>query len=195
MLLNVPRWLAGGDGALKYATEDRQQREAHFFSGSMAIVFFCSDTMILTHRGLKDNMGRCLWGQQTTKAKIFGIILLLLRAGLIAFITSLSQYETEPEHLAAIGLAAICGQVILRFVSALVFPSDHGHMTMEEARDQLGAILDPDEEDEAEEEHSDQQPQTGPAGAVPADVTTGKVGQRHQGKAVLTVSSRSCQRI
>jgi hypothetical protein len=126
----MPRWLAeGGGGALAFDTEDRRQRVAHFFGASMAIVFFCSDAMMLAHRGIKTNMERCRC-QKTHKTKLKGIVLVLLRVGIIVFMATLSQYETYPKNLAGIGLGAIIGQVFLRVVSFYVFSDDRVHVSI-----------------------------------------------------------------
>jgi hypothetical protein len=129
ILHDLSRWLASDSSSstLPYTKEERQQHIAHFFCGSLAIVFFCSDAMILAHKGLKDNMGRCRC-KQTGHTKIIGIVLVLLRGGLIVFVATLSQYETNPEHLALIGLASICAELALRVVSTAVFPDDQIHV-------------------------------------------------------------------
>mmetsp|Transcript_5885 Transcript_5885/g.9781 ORF Transcript_5885/g.9781 Transcript_5885/m.9781 type:complete len:541 (+) Transcript_5885:61-1683(+) len=138
-LLPMPRWLAGDDGALQFDTDDRRQRIAHFFCASFAVVYFCSDAMLLAHRGLKDNMGRCHCGE-TKKAKINGIILLVLRVAILVFIATLSQYETDPLLLTLIGLATVFGQVVLRVVSSIIFADDRVHVDLKENQEQEEAL-------------------------------------------------------
>lgn len=138
-LLPMPRWLAGGDGALAFATEDRQQRIAHFFSASFAVVYFCSDAMILAHRGFKDNMGRCRC-RETSKAKTTGVLLVVLRIGICVFMATLSQYEADPTLLSVIGLASIVGQIVLRVVSSIVFADDRVHVDLKEHQEEQEAV-------------------------------------------------------
>lgn len=122
-LFKIPRWLAGGGGALQYDTEDRRQRIANFFGGSMAIVWFCSDALILVHRGIKANVGRCTC-IHTKKVQFKGVFLVIVRAGLIAAAATMSLYETDPERLALFGLAGIILQLMLRITSSIMFPDD-----------------------------------------------------------------------
>jgi hypothetical protein len=131
-LFDVPRWLAGGGGALLYETEDRQQRIANFFCGSMATVWFCSDAMIVVHRGLRDNVGRCTC-PETNKVKVKGALLVVVRFGMIAFIATLSQYETDPRALSLIGLSGIFVQLLLRIFSSMIFLDDRVHDAMKES--------------------------------------------------------------
>lgn len=124
------RHLAGGGGP-KYSTDERQQRVANFFCGSMAIAWICLDLMILTHQGLRNNVHRCEC-QITKKISKLGVLFAIIRAGLIAFIASLSQYVQKPELIAIIGMVAIIVQVSTRVLGDLVYPkakvaADHGH--------------------------------------------------------------------
>lgn len=123
----LPRWLAGGGGALKFSPEDRQQRIAIFFCGSLATVFLCSDMMILAHKGLQDNLGRCRVQHGSGKVKSAAIFLSLLRVGVVVFTATLQIYETDPEYLAIIGLGCILAELILRVVGTTVFPDDEIH--------------------------------------------------------------------
>jgi hypothetical protein len=120
------RWLASGGDTSGLDPEERRQRIAHFFCFSMALVFLCSDTMILVHRGIEDNLGRCRF-THTGSLKVISLILVLLRVGLIVFIATLSQYCTEPVSIAFIGLLAIMSQVGLRFVGSSIFESKSEH--------------------------------------------------------------------
>mmetsp|Transcript_8766 Transcript_8766/g.25212 ORF Transcript_8766/g.25212 Transcript_8766/m.25212 type:complete len:582 (+) Transcript_8766:182-1927(+) len=121
----LARFLAGSDSSPKYPTDERQQRIAHLFGGSMALVWLCMDAMILTHRGIKDNLGRCRFeNHDSTNKKVMACVLVLIRFGLIALLASLSQYETAPVYLALIGLAGIICQVILRFIATSQFGDD-----------------------------------------------------------------------
>mmetsp|Transcript_5810 Transcript_5810/g.10146 ORF Transcript_5810/g.10146 Transcript_5810/m.10146 type:complete len:183 (-) Transcript_5810:65-613(-) len=115
----VPRWLAGGDGALQFETSDRRQRIANFFCFSMALVWFCSDTKILIHRGIRANLNRSM-SKVTGRVRIEGLGLALLRLALVAFIATLSLYETNPAVLAVSGLAGITAEIALRIVTMVV---------------------------------------------------------------------------
>eukprot|EP00429_Kryptoperidinium_foliaceum_P009009 CAMPEP_0176014928 /NCGR_PEP_ID=MMETSP0120_2-20121206/7074_1 /TAXON_ID=160619 /ORGANISM="Kryptoperidinium foliaceum, Strain CCMP 1326" /LENGTH=329 /DNA_ID=CAMNT_0017347881 /DNA_START=487 /DNA_END=1476 /DNA_ORIENTATION=- len=99
---------------------DRQQREAQLFCISMAVVWACSDLMIVNHRGLKDNFGRCRFSHAGV-LRLVGSILVLLRVGLICFIATLSQWVTQPSLLAFVGLMGIFTQVCLRVIGSVYF--------------------------------------------------------------------------
>jgi hypothetical protein len=120
------RWLASDGDASGLDPEERRQRIAHFFCFSMALVFLCSDVMILVHRGLEDNLGRCRF-THTGSRRVISLVLVMLRVGLIVFIATLSQYCTEPVSIAFIGLLAIMSQVGLRFVGSAIFESESEH--------------------------------------------------------------------
>jgi hypothetical protein len=118
----LERFLAGSE-APSFDTEDRRQRVAHFFCGSLAIVWVCLDGMILAHRGLKDNMGRCKYSH-TGSLRYFAVMIFLARVFLIVFIATFSQYVTEPEYLAFVGLLGIMAQVLLRVAGTHLFGED-----------------------------------------------------------------------
>jgi len=117
------RHLAGG-GTPKYTAEERQQRVANFFCGSMAIAWICLDWMCLTHQGIRRNVERCEVECQLTSAKRvsrLGVMFAAIRVGLIAFIASLSQYVQDPELLSIIGMITIVAQVLTRLLGDLVY--------------------------------------------------------------------------
>lgn len=124
--LDVQRVLAGSDALSEYGTEDRQQRVANFFCASLAVVWFTSDMMILAHKGLKDNAGRCRC-KVTGKVSFISVLFVLLRTGLLVFIATLSLYVNDPEQLSLIGLAGIVAQVSLRAAGDVFFPKDQVH--------------------------------------------------------------------
>ena len=119
------RFLAGGESsALRFETSARRQRIAHFFSGSMALVWFCLDVTILTHNGIQSTLGR-LWADKSTKGATFlAYVVIFLRIGSILFIATVSQYTTYPSSLAFIGMAGVVFQLILRVLLSLAFPPD-----------------------------------------------------------------------
>ena len=119
------RHLAGGGGGTKYTAEERQQRVANFFCGSMAIAWICLDWMCLTHQGIRRNVERCEVKCRLTSAKRvskLGVMFAAIRVGLIAFIASLSQYVQNPELLSIIGMIVIIAQVLTRLLGDLVYP-------------------------------------------------------------------------
>jgi hypothetical protein len=121
------RLLAGSSGADgRFTLEDRRQKIAHLFCASMAIIWFCSDVMTLAHRGLKDNLGRCRIGTSGA-LRYASVTFFLVRVGLIVFIATLSQYVTEPDVLAVLGLLGILCQVALRFVGSFIFEEQFTH--------------------------------------------------------------------
>jgi hypothetical protein len=122
--LTEERFLAGG-GAFSDDPEVRQQAAANIFSASMTTVFLTLDIMILFHRGLRFSMGRCKCRQ--TKKKYKAVLLTLLRVGLCAFFATLSLYENDPNHLAALGLAGVFMQLIIRRVGDILFEVSGGH--------------------------------------------------------------------
>ena len=115
------RNLAGGGGSTNFSTDERQERVANFFCGSMVITFVCLDAMILTHQGVKTNAKRCQC-QHTKKISKFGIFLASIRVGIIIFIATLSQYVQKPELVASIGMVSIVVQVFTRILGDLVYP-------------------------------------------------------------------------
>ena len=115
------RLLAGG-GAPKYDFEERQRRMGHVFSASLALVFFSLDAMSICHVGLKGGKNRCVCKHTKTK-NTKGMILVALRAGIIAFVATLSQWVTSPQRLAGTGLALTVLQIVLRYVGTILFPN------------------------------------------------------------------------
>ncbi|KAL7564133.1 hypothetical protein ACA910_021108 [Epithemia clementina (nom. ined.)] len=121
-LLPWSRNLAGGvTTALRFETEDRQQRIANFFSGSMALVWLCLDVIILSHNGPKKYFERLGNGNVV---RAFAVLFIILRVGLIIFIASASQYLTDPTHLSFVGLAGVLCQLVLRVLLSYACPPD-----------------------------------------------------------------------
>jgi hypothetical protein len=116
------RFLAGdSSAALRFDASDRQQRIAHFFCGAMATVWVCSDMLILVHKGIQENLHRCKNSSKPNIVKIIAIPLLLARVGLVGFIATLSQYQTDPSTLAFAGLVGILAQIALRLVGTALY--------------------------------------------------------------------------
>jgi hypothetical protein len=116
------RSLAGGaSSALRFSTEERQELVAHFFSGSLAVVWLCLDLMILAHRGIQDNLARI---QESASLRLGAFAMVFFRVGLILFAASLSQYIHDPTTLSFLGMAGIIGQLLLRACGTIFLPPD-----------------------------------------------------------------------
>ena len=120
------RWLAGssGGGALLYDPEDRQQRSAHLFCGSLAAVFLLSDLLIIVHKGMKEHMDKCKNNQRSKAAKLLGLPLLLVRIAVIVFMATLSQYATDGSLISFVGLVCILVELMLRVVGTALFKEE-----------------------------------------------------------------------
>lgn len=125
------RFLAGG-GGLSYEPEERRQRTAHLFCISLATVWFCLDCMTLFHLGFQNSHDRCQCAR-SKKFNIKGIVVVLLRVGLLAFMATLSQYETNPETLAELGLVGVVLQLVLRKLGTKYLSGNHRVFANEEA--------------------------------------------------------------
>jgi small-conductance mechanosensitive channel len=127
----LARLLAGADEPM-FATDERQQRVSHFFCISMAVVWLCSDLMIINHRGLQDNLGKCRFSHSGF-LRFVAISLAFLRLALIVFMATLSQWVVEPSVLALVGLIGIICQVLLRVVGSSYFgPEYESHLIEDE---------------------------------------------------------------
>lgn len=117
------RWLAGAESAaLRFNTIERQQRVSHFFGGSLTVVFVCMDIICLAHRGVKANWHRY---EEVSKRKKLGASLhLALRISLPIFTATISQYLTEPNILAMVGLVAVICQLCVRIFASSIFEND-----------------------------------------------------------------------
>lgn len=125
------RSLGGGaSAALRFSTQERQERIAHFFSGSLAVVWLCLDLMILAHRGIQDNLARI---QETGSLRFGAFAMVFLRVGLILFAASLSQYIQDPTTLSFLGMAGIIGQLLLRACGTFFLPPDEHDQEEQEA--------------------------------------------------------------
>lgn len=155
------RWLAGGGGgggALRFDKDDRGQRIAHLFCGSMAAVWLLCDLLVLVHKGIKENMHACQNAPVPQLVKLLGIPLLLIRVGLIVFMATLSQYVTDPSHIAFYGLLGLVVQVVLRVVGTSLYEPDHEDEEYEEilkhgmtGEKSMAFEMEPDSDDENNE--------------------------------------------
>jgi hypothetical protein len=134
--------------------DERKENNAHLFCGAMAVVFFCMDTIVLSHVGIKKEVSRCKFkdrvctttGKHTTQYNYKGIVLVTFRCSITIFMATLSQWISDPQYLAQIGLAAVVCQLINRFLGDIFFP-DAGHFGAVHHHEGM------DEEDEYDEEY------------------------------------------
>jgi hypothetical protein len=119
------RFLAGGGGS-SLSPEQRRQSSANVFCVSMALVWFCQDSLLFLHNGFHKMQGQC-YCEHTHKLRVKCALILILRVALLVFIATLSQYETDPQHLALYGLAGVIAQLILRVVGSIIFPQPQVH--------------------------------------------------------------------
>jgi hypothetical protein len=140
-LMLEERFLAGG-GVSKYAQDDLRQMAAHVFSAALTLVFFSLDFMSVLHVGKQHSRERC-YCSVTKKKNYKGYFLLIIRGGFICFVATLSQWVTDPEALAEIGLVSVAFQICMRVLGAIIFPSqvhavttdDHGHKVEEDSEE------------------------------------------------------------
>jgi hypothetical protein len=127
VLNHHPRFLAGDSDknslSLQLSEDERQQRDAHFFSGSLSLIFFCLDAISLAHRGIGTQWKRCECADTKLK-KFLAWFLVLCRALLLLFVATLSQYVTDPTQIAILGVTVVVTQLCIRFVGYYVFHSE-----------------------------------------------------------------------
>jgi hypothetical protein len=111
--LTAERWLAEAPDL-----DEAREPAAHLFSGSLAVIFFCLDVMTILHLGIKEGKDRCRCAR-TKKWNAKGIAVVFVRGCLVVFTATLSQWETEPESLAIIGLFCVLAQLLLRKLGIL----------------------------------------------------------------------------
>jgi hypothetical protein len=109
------RVLAGGGvGTMsRHEFKNREQRAAHLFSIAMALSFFALDGMSIMNVGF-DNARKRAYCDKSHAYNIKGVVLVALRVGAIVFVATLSQWKTDPQVLAGIGLGVTIGQILLR---------------------------------------------------------------------------------
>ena len=124
------RWTAASVGSFvtQLDPEDRQQRESHFFSGSLAVIFFCLDALSLAHCGISSQWNRCECADTRTK-RILAWSLVACRVALLSLATSMSQFVSDPEKVATIGVFIIVAQLLVRYIGFYVF---HAHADAED---------------------------------------------------------------
>jgi len=135
------RLLAGGGGASMLDPGDRRRRTAILFTTSLASIWLCLDCMTIFHVGLKNSHDRCQCSV-TKKINTKGILLILCRVGLLLFMATLSQYETDPQDLATWGLLGVVLQLALRKLGTMYLSADRVHALQNDdvhngARDRL----------------------------------------------------------
>ena len=122
-----PRFLAGASDRSavlsQLSTDERQQRAAHFFSGSLSLIFFCLDALSLAHRGIIVQWKRCNDIEGTKLQHFLRWFLVTSRLLTIVFVASLSQFVSDPAKIATIGLAVVITQLCIRFTGYYTFHS------------------------------------------------------------------------
>jgi hypothetical protein len=114
----------GGRLLADYETDSYQTQAANLFGGSLAIIFFCLDIMILLHLGVEESRNRCVC-KHTKQKNLKGIFLVIFRILLLAFTATLGLWQTEPENLSIIGLALILVQLFLRRLGGRYLSHEH----------------------------------------------------------------------
>jgi len=142
LVSNDHRWLAGGgdDKGCGPAGYEQQENIAYLFSGAMATVFVCLELMAVAHVGMKALLSKCKYrdgicpatGEMTNgRYNIKGICFVVVpRFAITIFVASLGFWETNQAAMAGIGLAAVIGQLITRFLGDVLFfnnMDDHHH--------------------------------------------------------------------
>ena len=139
----LERLLAGGESAaLRFGTENRQQRIAHFFSASLTVVFVSLDGMSLSHRGVAAAKERCQC-ENSKKLRTSVLLLNVTRLALIVFFATLSQYCTDPALLATLGFVGIVLQLGVRGIGSFLFPvgeNEHEDEAIDRVVNYLNAV-------------------------------------------------------
>jgi len=106
----VSRVLAGGkSAALRFDTDDRRERIAWFFSYSMSAVWLVLDVIATIHTGA-DKVWETFRASQY-KSQL--CLATLVKAGLIAWFATIPLYDTDPAHLALLGLVGVVANLLL----------------------------------------------------------------------------------
>jgi hypothetical protein len=100
--------------------EDRRQRIAYLFCGSMAAIWFFLDAMSFVNRGL-DHVIQVYY---ECRHRTTLMLLFVVRAGLIVWFATLCLYVTDPKLLSSMGLVGIVAQLILRAFVQCILPRD-----------------------------------------------------------------------
>ena len=144
LLVEYARSLAGQKGLGDFDESSRRQQISYFFCFSLGIVWLCSDIIMLMHKGLYYNKKR-LRQETSDKVRKIGVLLLLARIGLLAFIGTLWLYVTDPHYLSAIGMCCNIVQVILHAVGDVAYPHESDEdddAVADESKDNVTDIVD-----------------------------------------------------
>lgn len=120
------RWLAGG-GEPAFPPDELKQRAATVFSISLGLVLFCVELMTFFHVGL--DKVRAMLRSKSTMIQYAIIVLVVVRLGLILFVATLCQWNTDPQVLSGIGLASVLMYSVLFSVPRKLAKDDNqkGH--------------------------------------------------------------------
>jgi hypothetical protein len=113
-----------------------KQAAAHMFCGSLAIIFFSLDGMILTHLGFDESQDRCV--VKGGRMNLKGIFVLGARVGLLVFAATLSQWQTQPKYLSIAGLLLVFAQQGARKLGGIYLSSHHNQAHEAESHEHGG---------------------------------------------------------
>lgn len=119
--------LLEGAATTSYDSYTMRSTAAVLFSGSLAVIFFCLDSMILLHLGVNEAYGRCVCKETKTK-NTKGMGLVLIRGAILVFTATLFLWQTQPEFLSVIAVACTLLQLLTRRLGGKYLSHDvHGH--------------------------------------------------------------------
>jgi hypothetical protein len=113
----------GGARLLAFDFEGNRQNVANMFTGTLAVIFFCLDMMIVCHLGFNEGKHRCMC-KETGKKNYKGLFIVIFRFCFLAFTVTISQWLTEPTELTIIGLCCVILQIFLRKLGC-IFLTNH----------------------------------------------------------------------
>jgi hypothetical protein len=96
-----------------YDPEELRVRAARLYSASLAIIFFSLDVMTLLHLGIDESRNRCICLQRKRK-NYKGIVLIVLRLGVLGFTATMGLWTTDPANLAVLGVVCVAVQILFR---------------------------------------------------------------------------------
>ena len=104
-----------------YTLAQRRERIANLFCWSLTISVLALDTMILTHRGFKDNFAR-FRNPETGGCNIGPTIAFLVSLSILLFTVTLSKWVHSLEWMSVFGLLVVVLNVLLRTFGLRYFP-------------------------------------------------------------------------
>ena len=104
-----------------YTLVQRRERIANLFCWSLTVSILALDTMIITHRGFKDNFAR-FRNPETGGCHIVPTIILTVNLSLIVLTATLSMWVRSLEWMSVFGLLIVVLNVLLRTFGLRHFP-------------------------------------------------------------------------